>query len=170
MRTRLTERTPMIKIRRPTAWLFIIVFGFLGFRSIYCQVAGTSASTMNTISKGSRPDPNRDLPPVYDSTFSGIEMWLNANEYPWKKEILDAGKRKLICVDFTPYSGLPAHHLFVYQQLQHSVRLLFCSIVWNPPKQGASLSYMYNAAADSLSISTGETQCLSVRLSTLWCE
>jgi hypothetical protein len=149
-------------------WLGILVV--VGTVSIACPGNDTAMKTKTNTVEVPRPNPNKDLPPIYENTFSDIEKWLNSSGFPWKQQSLEIGKRKLTFIDFTPYSGMPAHHVFVYQVLNQSVRLLFCSIVWNPPKQGLSLSYRYDVKTDSVIVSAGDAVCFTVRLTTLWCE
>ena len=51
---------------------------------------------------GFHPNPWNDLPPAYEKTFADVEKWLRSSGYGWKKEEIDAGRRKIVCVDFMP--------------------------------------------------------------------
>lgn len=116
------------------------------------------------------PNAQVALPPLRADTFSIVEDWLRSCGWPWRKQELALGNRRIVCVDLAPYSGQPGRHLFVYQLLGERASLLFCSIVHNPPKQGAELSFRWKQDAESLIVTTGNAECFTIRLSTLWCD
>jgi hypothetical protein len=156
------------KILARSKLILVAVFVIYVFHASSADVSSV-LSPMST-NTNSRPDARRELPPVMAGNFSVIENWLASCGWPWSKQELVFGKRKLVCVDLAPYSGQPARHLFVYQVLDHSVGLLFCSIVWNPPKQGVGLQCDYEKNSDSLTVRVAGTNCLTVKLTNLWCD
>jgi len=160
---------PVVRCLRCGLLVLAIIGAFYLFHARGETVEGTLSNIMNT-AVSPRPNAQLDVPHLRADSLSVIENWLTRCGWPWRKQEIVVEKRKLVCVDLAPYSGQPGRHLFVYQILEKQVSMIFCSVVHNPPKQGAELSCKYEKETDSLAVCVDGNTCLSIRLATLWCD
>jgi hypothetical protein len=117
-----------------------------------------------------KPNARAEAPPLRAAGLAIIEKWMNDCGWPWRKEDVTIGLRRLVCIDLRPYSGQPGHHVFVYQVLDTNVSLLFSTVIFRPPHPEKRITFSYAKNADSLTIASGDTQCLVIALGTLWCD
>lgn len=126
------------------------------------------STTMSEQATGkSRPNGQNDLPPLRTNDVAGIIQWFDNCGYPWTKQEVDAGKRRLICIDLAPYSGQPGRHVFVYQLNGKYASLVFCAIIHNPPNPEKKIVFHFDGGSGFLTGRMGGDVCLSTSLRTL---
>lgn len=147
--------------------LCFAIFGIV----LYCCAGGdalTLSVTNTEAEKSTRIDPHKAFPPRSVDDVSSLDKWYSATGFYWKRQEIAAGKRKVICYDFAPYSGQPSRQLYVYQVVGKKFWLMLFTEIWNPPKPGAALSFEYESKSDSLVISVDDIVCLNVMMRRLW--
>ena len=151
----------------------------LPLKAFACLMVGIFASgcanntpSQPTVAGFSRRTPNGqiDLPPIHPATAADLTTWFQACGWPWTEQQLSHDTRRMRCIDLTPYSGQPGHHVFIYQEVLGRPFLLFAAVVWDPPQPGVSFSFALKEGDSSLEIRCGGVYLFSVDLSRLWCD
>ena len=160
----------MVGVNRITYTLAanIITFSFLLLATVSCDT-DTYERNVSMRSTITGPNPGVGPAPFYASDIGMIKHWMDECGCPWREQDVIVGVRQFACFDQAPYSGIPGHHVFVYEVHKTGVDEVFSARISKPPhfEKGMWLDFQSNVADSSLKISSDGIECLCVALQTL---